>query len=378
MHISDMAIRYESVRLDLMGMNIFEYGWAFSLMLMAVSASLYKKWKASGEVRRLSPWLPFSSIRGMTIGFVFAGFLTLWIALTLYYQTATSAIHSAGTLLILISSFAFAVLVADFVTKHVHSVVLKIQNQDGFQSAHEAPFIPEEIRIITHHFEKLTTEIAAEKDQVLTLTSGVTHDLKGPLSAMQRVVPLVSKAVGKDCGCDRKIARAMTNIKDCVQLMQKTVDDLLKRRKVVVEGESIDEAVKKAATLVQLAHEEIPIIVETPIVIEGPRVQGLVRVLSNLISNAAEASPAHEAVQVSLRTSNEEYEIVVEDHGSGIPKQVLEMIERGQPVTTKKTGNGLGLTTMISWARKSGVRYKITSQPGRGTRVALSIPPRSA
>lgn len=120
----------------------------------------------------------------MTIAFVMAGFLVLWLSLGLYYKTLGSATADAGTLLILTFSFAFSLIVADFVTGRVTRVVFKIQNQEESNKIKADAFVPHEIKVITEHFEKLNTEIAAEKDEVLKLTAGVAHDLRGPLTAM--------------------------------------------------------------------------------------------------------------------------------------------------------------------------------------------------
>lgn len=374
MHLSDMAIRYQSVKLELMGFTVFEYGWCFGIMLGTVASARYLSWKREAPIRNVPTWVPLSSIRGMTIAFVMTGFVILWGGFSVYFHTLSSAIYSSSTLLILAMMFAFAIVVADITTRQVQRAVLSIRNREEFDAGLAAPFVPQEIKIITSHFQKLTEEIAAEKDHVLNLTSTVSHDLRGPIRSLQRTTEFLKESIGENCENRDQILEHVATIEDCATIMRKTVNDLLRSRKEVVEGDPIGEAVQKAAKLVQVAHAESKILVDAPSDVSGPRIHGLTRVLSNLLDNAVEASPKDSPVQLQVtREKGRGYHIVIRDRGAGIPKQVLERIEAGESVSTKADGNGLGLSFMKSWAKRRDIKYHINTALGHGTEVALHI-----
>lgn len=371
MHLSDMAIRYQSVRLDLMGMSFFENGWCLGLALMAVGAAIQSK---SESTRRESPlWLPLTSIRSATIAFVLIGFVTFWIALGIFYKSIGIAQFDSIGLLVLTGAFAFSIIIADFVTSHVAKIVLSIENQEQFDHALDSPFMPYEIGVITRHFRSLTQQVASEKDKILALTSSVSHDLRGPLGAMQRVLPLLREDLGSRCSCSEKARPHLNIIGSCVDLMAKTAADLLKSRKSALNGEGVDEAIQNAASLVRLVHAESQIVVETQDSLPDLKVHGLTRALSNLIQNAVEASPEGKSVYVSARTDHQACEIIIKDHGEGISADTLRSIEQGKSITTKQDGNGIGLPFVLSWAKQNGVSCKIASAINQGTEVRLRL-----
>lgn len=375
MHVSDMAIRYQSVNVELMGMNIFDNGWCLGLSFAAIASRLFNKQMTKDASRAI--WLPLRSIRGMTIVFILIGFAGLWLSLSYYYHQLAHIAPVASTLLISIGSFAFAIIVADFVTNHITEIVLKIQNKNEFKLAMNSPFVPHEIRVIASHFDKLNQEIAAEKDRVLTLTSTVTHDLRNPLTAIQSILPLLENMIGDECGCKESAEPYINNLKTSTRYMKKISDDLLKDRKAVLQGEWVKDALQEAKQMAEFSQhqkgQKNKITLETEGVIPGLRIDGLTRVLSNLIHNAVDASPAGEEVKVSVKDGTNGVEITVIDRGMGIREDVLRTIQSGESITTKENGNGLGLPYMVSWAKKQGVDYEINSTLGKGTEITLRL-----
>lgn len=375
MHVSDMAIRYQSVNVTLMGMNIFDNGWCMGLAIVAIAA---KALNQKIGVRKLSSsWLPLRSLRGMTIAFILVGFTSLWLALTVYYHQIDNIAPVTGTLLISVGAFAFAVLVADFSTNYVTAITLNIQNAKEFKFALSSPFVPHEIKVIVGHFNKLNSEIAEEKDRVLTLTSTVTHDLRNPLTAIQSSLILLENSLSEGCDCHSSAEPYLNNLKATAGYMRKISDDLLKDRRSVLDGELLSEAIQDAKKMVELSQLKLAkkneIVIENNAVIPGLRIDSLTRVLSNLIFNAVEASPPNRPVLVQVNQALDVLEIIVRDQGSGMSEQLLSGIHSGSGVTTKEDGNGLGLPYVISWAKRKNIRYEICSELGKGTEFTLRL-----
>lgn len=75
--------------------------------------------------------------------------------------------------------------------------------------------------------------------------------------------------------------------------------------------------------------------------------------------------------------TQEEVVLRVIDRGAGIPKDVLTRLRKGESVTTKHDGNGIGLSSTIEWAEEFGLRFEITSHTEgfkKGTSIELGIP----
>nr|BDT35972.1 ATP-binding protein [Myxococcus sp. MH1] len=104
--------------------------------------------------------------------------------------------------------------------------------------------------------------------------------------------------------------------------------------------------------------------------------RGLVQVLANLVRNALHASEASQApVTLSVHGDAEGTAFVVEDQGTGIPREVLERV--GEPFfTTKPAGQGMGLGLFLgqTFAELCGGRLELDTEEGRGTRATLVLP----
>jgi len=102
----------------------------------------------------------------------------------------------------------------------------------------------------------------------------------------------------------------------------------------------------------------------------------LTHAFMNLCVNAVDAMP--ESGTLTLRTGNvsdEWIEVLVEDTGTGMPKEVLE--KAMDPFFTTKEvgkGTGLGLSTVYSTVKAHKGTMRIQSEPGKGTRLMLCFP----
>ena len=102
-------------------------------------------------------------------------------------------------------------------------------------------------------------------------------------------------------------------------------------------------------------------------------------VMRDLIANARKYTEPGGEFIAGLVDNGKELRFVVEDTGRGIPsdgvQQVVEFGKRGSNVDDKETmGGGFGLTKAYLVTRQFGGRMWISSRPGAGTRITLSIP----
>ena len=100
----------------------------------------------------------------------------------------------------------------------------------------------------------------------------------------------------------------------------------------------------------------------------------LQRVLINLLTNAADASPAGGVVHVRLSGGESGLaKISVTDEGPGLPEDVLERIF--DPFfTTKAHGTGLGLTIAHRLVEAHGGRLSAANRPGGGAVFTFALP----
>ncbi len=96
------------------------------------------------------------------------------------------------------------------------------------------------------------------------------------------------------------------------------------------------------------------------------------RVVTSLINNALEASPATAPVQMRWYEQEKWFCVAVVDQGAGMANDVVR--QATQPFfTTKESGMGLGLFLARTMAERYGGTLRIESSPGSGTTVVMSL-----
>ena len=99
----------------------------------------------------------------------------------------------------------------------------------------------------------------------------------------------------------------------------------------------------------------------------------------NVIMNACEAMGRGGtlAIEVSPVEAGRWVEVAFSDTGPGISPEHLTKIF--DPFfTTKEKGTGLGLSVVYGIIERHGGKIEIQSEVGKGTRVAIRLPPRKA
>jgi len=103
-------------------------------------------------------------------------------------------------------------------------------------------------------------------------------------------------------------------------------------------------------------------------------------VFRNLLENAVKHTPADgDPVSISMALEGDHVEIVVQDHGEGIPESALphlfEPFFRADSSRSRKTGGyGLGLSLCKAIVDAHNGRIDVSSSPGKGTRVVVRLP----
>jgi len=104
----------------------------------------------------------------------------------------------------------------------------------------------------------------------------------------------------------------------------------------------------------------------------------MLQILENLLSNAVKYSPAGGEVHISLQVKENECLLSVLDQGIGMSSdqisRVFDKFYRVDATNTAIAGTGLGLTIVKHLVEAQSGMINITSKPGRGTTVAISLP----
>ncbi|MBX3017634.1 MAG: HAMP domain-containing histidine kinase [Bdellovibrionaceae bacterium] len=98
-----------------------------------------------------------------------------------------------------------------------------------------------------------------------------------------------------------------------------------------------------------------------------------VRSISNVLNNAAEASPMHGMVILRVRVEQDDIFIQVQDQGAGIPQELQAKVLR-DGLSTKVKGHGIGLSSTYRLVKSWGGQVNFGRVPSGEFEVELQIP----
>lgn len=137
------------------------------------------------------------------------------------------------------------------------------------------------------------------------------------------------------------------------------ITDLVRATDVVVEANQIH-------FVVEAFHNKAQIVCNQ---------QTMVGALANLVTNAAQASKKGQ--QVTLKTSVNQREVIIEIHdkGEGIPDEIMQRIQSEEAFVTSKTqGTGLGLAVVRAVVAAHKGQFDIQSTDKQGTSIRVVLP----
>lgn len=164
---------------------------------------------------------------------------------------------------------------------------------------------------------------------------------------------------------------------DMLHTMQTDPDEQREAAAAIVhEGRRLEALSRKLLALLGLNEEGVELTA-------APTVRGdadlLLDLLCNLVQNAAKASAPGAPVLVLCAQAGDAVTLTVADRGCGIPPELIPrvtepfyMVDKSR--ARRQGGSGLGLALCQRIAAAHGSALRIESEPGRGTRVSVTLP----
>jgi signal transduction histidine kinase len=217
----------------------------------------------------------------------------------------------------------------------------------------------------------------SEKDRYLAglgrVATNIVHDLKNPLIT---IIGFANRIHEKKGSCEE----AAVAIADSAQSMQNIVHDVLDFAKPVqfdMKKQDVRDCIKRSCEICRVKADEtgIALSIDLPpnpvkAMVDSFRLE---RALSNLISNAVEASGKGQTVSIRIISGKQHLAIGIQDHGSGMNRETIENIFI--PFYTKKSyGTGLGMPIVKKIIDGHNGKILINSKPGQGTSVEIRLP----
>jgi two-component system sensor histidine kinase SenX3 len=214
--------------------------------------------------------------------------------------------------------------------------------------------------------------------------ANISHELKTPVGAL---VLLAETLAGEDDPA--VVTRLAGRLQAESERVARTIDDLLELSRIEAEEAPVREPVAVHLALAEAADRVRPAADQKGVALEvaepsrrltviADRRQ-LVSAVYNLLDNAVKYSDPGSSIDLLAETDGGHVDIVVADHGYGIPardlERVFERFYRVDRARSRETGGtGLGLAIVRHVATNHRGEVTVTSTEGEGSTFRLRLP----
>lgn len=207
------------------------------------------------------------------------------------------------------------------------------------------------------------------------LTAGLAHELRNPLATMRSSAEMLARLVAPENDVAREMA---SNIKEEVDRTGALITrflDFARPRSLQLEMADVHAMLDRVIDRFQKSGPTVSVFKNyspdvPPLRLDGAMME---QVMLNLLTNAAQASPAGAVVTLKTQCSSGGVWISVIDRGSGIDAKNLESIFNPF-FTTKAEGVGLGLAVVSKIVEEHGGEISVDSAPGEGSVFLIRLP----
>jgi signal transduction histidine kinase len=205
------------------------------------------------------------------------------------------------------------------------------------------------------------------------LISGVAHQIRNPLNAMNLQLELLSQDAGRNVPIEQRVR----GLRNEVERLDRAVNALMRfmrPEQLKLARCAVNDLVAEAANPLERPGLTVKRQFDSRVgTIQADRAL-LSEALRNILGNAAEAMPDGGTVRIATSLNQSGFvEIIVVDEGPGIVPENLSRVFNLY-FTTKKNGNGLGLPLALRAIDLHRGTMDIQSEVGGGTTVLIRLP----
>jgi PAS domain S-box-containing protein len=209
-----------------------------------------------------------------------------------------------------------------------------------------------------------------------TLSAGLAHEIRNPLSAIKTFVQLLPKKISSPAFLDKfqvTVPRELNRINDLIENLL----ELARPPKMKFTEVSPSSLLRQVGDLYrdELEEAKVSLLIEEQGQLPEIRADGehLVRAFSNLLRNARQAMP--EGGRLTIRAEPQGTGVIIQFIDTGVGMDAATADNIFNPFfTTKDKGTGLGLAITHKIIQEHGGTIQVASALGAGTTITLTFP----
>lgn len=239
------------------------------------------------------------------------------------------------------------------------------------------------IRLL-HKTRKLEAEaqMADRLAYVGTLASGLAHEIRNPLNAMNMNVQMLEEeSPGKILEEGKEFRELLSGIKREINRLERLVNNFLtyaRPQKLTMSERDVNSVVKDIVRFLKAEIEQKKIILELKLDPYLPHVemdeQQIKQALMNIMINSKQVLKEGGKISISTKMGSEGKTLIeIKDNGPGIPQEMKNKIF-DIFFSTRGGGTGLGLPIAQKIIEMHGGWIDLRSEPGKGTHFTIYLP----
>jgi PAS domain S-box-containing protein len=213
----------------------------------------------------------------------------------------------------------------------------------------------------------------------------VSHELKTPISSIKMTTQLLSDKRTGPLTDDQE--QLVNSIGDDAERLLKITSELINMTQVEtgniqfsLQSTSVASIIEEAVDAVQIQAQQKNILIKTDIPVTSSVIHAdkekTTWVLINLLTNAIKYSYESSAIEIHVRSANDQVEVSVKDHGRGIDeKYISRVFDRyfKVPGSQERSRTGLGLAISKEFIEAQGGKIWVNSRIGEGSEFGFSF-----
>lgn len=363
---------------------------------------------------QLGWWRRFRHLgQTLTVGYVIAAALTLlnvWLTARLMFINEHD-LTLAGLLLLFAGgiSVSFGYFLSMSITHKLAELVQASRRvSQGDFSVRVLPAGRDEVAQLAEAFNAMAARLAQADHDARALEAArrdlvawASHDLRTPLASLRAMLDALADGVVSD---PETVARYVRQSQTETARMSALIDDLFELAQIDAgslvlrcEPNSLTDLISDTleAFRARAAGRQVRLTGSVaagldPVWMAPEKIS---RVLSNLVENAIQHTPAGGAIELQAAREGHEVRVTVRDTGEGIRPEdlprVFERFYRGDTARSRAlapgephragtgTGAGLGLAIARAVVEAHGGRISAESEPGQGAQIQFWLPLRA-
>lgn len=344
--------------------------------------------KYGARTTRDNPDDPLSSVAYVAAPIVYNGEIIgvctvykPWGTINLFVESSHRKILIAA-----VTGFIIVLVLSFFISRWITRAIRKLTEYAEAIKDGRRTFFPDlgsgEVKELGDAFESMRESLEGKK-YIEKYVQTLTHQLKGPLSAIRGAAELLQENIPE---AERK--KFINNIDAESNRMQRIVERMLElasleqqRELKNVETIDLNKMIQEIGEALCLAIQKKGIALrlnfDKPYHLKGERFL-LYQAIYNLLHNAVEFTGNHGTISVDIKRHWDRLQISIQDNGAGIPPYALEKIfekfySLPRPGTGQKS-SGLGLALVKEVAELHRGQITITNAKPHGALAVMILP----